>query len=54
MGDFKPEIIVEKSGVLAIDPRDDAAVAALNAARSPAWSPWRTARTWRSSPRSAC
>jgi (E)-4-hydroxy-3-methylbut-2-enyl-diphosphate synthase len=31
MGDFKPEIILEKSGVLAIDPRDDAAVAALNA-----------------------
>ena len=30
MGDFKPEIILEKSGVLAIDPRDDAAVAALN------------------------
>jgi (E)-4-hydroxy-3-methylbut-2-enyl-diphosphate synthase len=28
MGDFKPEIIVEKSGVVAIDPRDDAAVAA--------------------------
>ena len=31
MGDFKPEIIVEKSGVVAIDPRDDAAVAAANA-----------------------
>ncbi len=30
MGDFKPEIVLEKSGVLAIDPRDDAAVSALN------------------------
>jgi REP element-mobilizing transposase RayT len=30
MGDFKPEIIVEKSGVVAIDPRDPEAVDALN------------------------
>jgi (E)-4-hydroxy-3-methylbut-2-enyl-diphosphate synthase len=30
MGDFKPEIILEKSGVLEIDPRDEAAVSALN------------------------
>ena len=30
MGDFKPEIIAEKSGVLEIDPRDAAAVSALN------------------------
>lgn len=30
MGDFKPEIIVEKSGVVAIDPRDEAALSALN------------------------
>jgi len=30
MGDFKPEIIVEKSGVIAIDPREDSAVNALN------------------------
>ncbi|BCU76769.1 (E)-4-hydroxy-3-methylbut-2-enyl-diphosphate synthase [Luteolibacter sp. LG18] len=30
LGDFKPEIVVEKSGVLEIDPRDEAAVAALN------------------------
>ena len=30
MGDFKPEIVVEKSGVVAIDPRDAAAVAELN------------------------
>lgn len=30
MGDFKPEIILEKSEVIEIDPRDDAAVAALN------------------------
>ena len=30
MGDFKPEIIVEKSGVVEIDPRDEAALTALN------------------------
>jgi (E)-4-hydroxy-3-methylbut-2-enyl-diphosphate synthase len=30
MGDFKPEIIFEKSGVVEIDPRDDAAVSAIN------------------------
>ncbi len=30
MGDFKPEIILEKSGVVEIDPRDDAAVLTLN------------------------
>jgi len=31
MGDFKPEIIVEKSGVVEIDPTDDESVAAVNA-----------------------
>jgi 1-hydroxy-2-methyl-2-(E)-butenyl 4-diphosphate synthase len=30
MGDFKPEIVVEKSGVVEIDPNDDAAVAEVN------------------------
>lgn len=30
MGDFKPEIILEKSEVVAIDPRDEAALSALN------------------------
>ena len=30
MGDFKPEIIFEKSGVVEIDPNDDAAVAEVN------------------------
>jgi 1-hydroxy-2-methyl-2-(E)-butenyl 4-diphosphate synthase len=30
MGDFKPEIIAEKSGVLEIDPHDDVALAAVN------------------------
>ncbi len=30
MGDFKPEIVFEKSGVVEIDPNDDAAVAAVN------------------------
>jgi (E)-4-hydroxy-3-methylbut-2-enyl-diphosphate synthase len=31
LGDYKPEIVVEQSGVVAIDPRDEAAVAELNA-----------------------
>lgn len=35
LGDFKPEIILEKSGVIAIDPRDDEAVRQVNAAASP-------------------
>ena len=35
MGDFKPEIILEKSGVVAIDPRDQAAVVAVNARPEP-------------------
>jgi (E)-4-hydroxy-3-methylbut-2-enyl-diphosphate synthase len=35
MGDFKPEIIFENSGVLEIDPRDASAVAALNATTEP-------------------
>jgi 1-hydroxy-2-methyl-2-(E)-butenyl 4-diphosphate synthase len=30
MGDFKPEIIFEKSGAIEIDPRDDSAVSSLN------------------------
>jgi 1-hydroxy-2-methyl-2-(E)-butenyl 4-diphosphate synthase len=33
MGDFKPEVIYEKSGVVEIDPRDEAAVAEVNARR---------------------
>jgi (E)-4-hydroxy-3-methylbut-2-enyl-diphosphate synthase len=35
MGDYKPEIIVEKSGVVEIDPRDEAAVADLDARTEP-------------------
>jgi 1-hydroxy-2-methyl-2-(E)-butenyl 4-diphosphate synthase len=35
MGDFKPEIIVEKSGVVEIDPNDGAAVAAVNSRGEP-------------------
>ena len=35
MGDFKPEIILEQSGVRQLDPRDDAAIAQLNAVASP-------------------
>ncbi len=35
LGDFKPEIVLEASGVTAIDPRDDAAVAAVNGSAEP-------------------
>lgn len=34
MGDFKPEIVIEKSDVVAIDPRDEAALSELNHAPS--------------------
>jgi (E)-4-hydroxy-3-methylbut-2-enyl-diphosphate synthase len=30
LGDYRPEVVVEDSGVTAIDPRDDAAIAALD------------------------
>ncbi len=35
MGDFKPEIILEKSGVIEIDPRDEAAVSQINQQENP-------------------
>lgn len=35
MGDFKPEIIAEKSGVLEIDPRDASAFSSLNSKTDP-------------------
>lgn len=35
LGDFKPEIVVEDSGVIAIDPRDEEAVIFLNEAETP-------------------
>ncbi|MDP4720484.1 MAG: (E)-4-hydroxy-3-methylbut-2-enyl-diphosphate synthase [Akkermansiaceae bacterium] len=35
MGDFKPEIITEKSGVIEIDPRDASAFSALNSETEP-------------------
>src|SRR4051812_37430863 len=35
MGDYKPEIVYEDANVNEIDPRDDAAIAKLNAQRSP-------------------
>jgi 1-hydroxy-2-methyl-2-(E)-butenyl 4-diphosphate synthase len=35
MGDYKPEIILEKSGVLEIDPRDDEAFAAICSVEEP-------------------
>lgn len=35
MGDFKPEIIFEKSGAVEIDPRDEAAVSELNKRTQP-------------------
>ncbi|MCP5560873.1 MAG: (E)-4-hydroxy-3-methylbut-2-enyl-diphosphate synthase [Verrucomicrobiaceae bacterium] len=34
LGDFKPEIVLEDSGCIALDPRDVAAIAAVNAADS--------------------
>ncbi len=35
LGDYQPEIVVEDSGVLALDPRDETALAALNASETP-------------------
>jgi (E)-4-hydroxy-3-methylbut-2-enyl-diphosphate synthase len=35
MGDFQPEIVVETSGIVPIDPRDDAALAEINASPTP-------------------
>jgi len=35
LGDYQPEIVVESSGVLALDPRDEAALASLNASETP-------------------
>ncbi len=35
MGDYKPEIIFEKSGALEIDPREDAAISAINSETEP-------------------
>ncbi len=35
MGDFKPEIVMEDSGVIALDPKDNEAIAEVNQAESP-------------------
>jgi (E)-4-hydroxy-3-methylbut-2-enyl-diphosphate synthase len=35
MGDYKPEIIYENAGIAEVDPRDETAIAKLNAERSP-------------------
>lgn len=35
LGDYKPEVVIEDSGVTEIDPRDDSAVAAINASAEP-------------------
>ncbi len=35
LGDFKPEIVIEKSGIIAIDPRDKTAIEELNALSEP-------------------
>ena len=35
LGDYKPEIVLEDSGAVAIDPRDETALARLNASPSP-------------------
>ncbi|MFI2794079.1 REP-associated tyrosine transposase [Haloferula sp. A504] len=35
MGDYKPEIVLEKSGVVAVDPRDEEAIAGINRSETP-------------------
>ena len=35
LGDFKPEIIIEKSGVVAVDPRIDSEIVAINESETP-------------------
>jgi (E)-4-hydroxy-3-methylbut-2-enyl-diphosphate synthase len=35
LGDYKPEVVLENSGVVAVDPCDEAAIARLNAAPAP-------------------
>src|SRR4029079_15577000 len=35
MGDYKPEIVYEDANIIAVDPRDDAAIARVNAQQSP-------------------
>ena len=35
MGDFKPELVVEDSGVIALDPKDNEAIAKVNQAEAP-------------------
>ncbi|MBP7950900.1 MAG: (E)-4-hydroxy-3-methylbut-2-enyl-diphosphate synthase [Verrucomicrobiales bacterium] len=35
LGEYQPEIIVESSGLVSLDPRDEAAVAAVNASQKP-------------------
>jgi (E)-4-hydroxy-3-methylbut-2-enyl-diphosphate synthase len=35
LGDYKPEVVIEDSGIIEIDPRDDAAISSLNADAEP-------------------
>lgn len=35
MGDYKPEIVYERAGIVEVDPRDDAAIAKVNGERAP-------------------
>ncbi len=35
LGDYKPEVVIEDSGVIAIDPRDDSAIAEINSSAEP-------------------
>ena len=35
MGDYKPEIVYEKAGVIEIDPRDESAIESVNSERTP-------------------
>jgi (E)-4-hydroxy-3-methylbut-2-enyl-diphosphate synthase len=35
LGDYKPEVVIEDSGVTELDPRDDSAIAAINSSAEP-------------------
>ncbi len=35
LGDYQPEIVLEKSGVIELDPRDEAAIESVNSSRDP-------------------
>ena len=47
MGDYKPEFVYEKSGLVEVDPRDDARIASSTRRRTQNWWPWPTDSTSR-------